>query len=222
VILSILIATLESRRDQFAHIFGRLTAQVRAAALTGEIEILSLCDNREASIGTKRNRLIGQARGHFVAFVDDDDDVSDDYISKISAIIRGHPEIDCIGIKSIITFRGSHPQEMTYSLRYDDYFSRGHSYFRPPHHQNPMLRSVALKYPYLDASYAEDAEWALRLRRSRALRREEFIDTPLYFYKARRWWPYQLLLDWTEPVRHALGLRSINRLRLRRASVRGE
>jgi glycosyltransferase involved in cell wall biosynthesis len=222
MMLSILIATLESRRDQFAHLFERLTAQVRDAEPAGEIEILSLRDNREASIGTKRNRLIRQASGRFVAFVDDDDDVSDDYISRISAVIRGHPEIDCVGIKVIVTFRGSHPREMTYSLSYDDYFSRGHSYFRPPHHWNPILRSVALEYPFLDASYAEDAEWALRLRRSGALRREEFIGTPVYFYKSRRWWPYQLLLDWTEPVRHALGLRSVNRLRLNRASMRLE
>jgi len=222
VILSILIATLESRRDQFAHMFARLTSQIRDAGLSDEIEILSLCDNREQKVGTKRNRLIRQASGRFVTFVDDDDDVSDDYISRITTIIRNHPEIDCIGLKALVTFRGSHPRQMTYSLRYDDYFSRGHSYFRPPHHLNPMLRNIALEYPFLDASGVEDAEWALRLRRSGALRREEFIDTPVYFYKSRRWWPYQLLLDWTEPVRHALGLRSVNRLRLNRALMRVE
>jgi hypothetical protein len=222
MMLSILIPTLESRRDQFAHIFERLTSQVHKADLAGEIEVLSLRDNCEEPIGTKRNRLIRQASGRFVAFVDDDDCVSDDYISRISAIIREHPEIDCVGLKAIITFRGSHPREMTYSLRYGDYFSRGHSYFRPPHHWNPILRSVALKYPFLDVSYGEDAEWALRLRRSGALRREVFIDTPVYFYKSRRWWPFQLLLDWTEPARHALGLRSVNRLRLNRASMRFE
>jgi len=72
-----------------------------------------------------------------------------------------------------------------------------------------------LKYPFLEVSYSEDVEWALRLHRDRALKREEFIDVPLYFYRSQRWWNYQLLLDWSEPVRHLLGLRMVNRLRVR-------
>lgn len=73
---SILISTLESRREQFAHIFDRLRAQVRAGDLDAEVEIIFLRDNKENSLGFKRNQLTQQASGRFIAFVDDD--VSDD------------------------------------------------------------------------------------------------------------------------------------------------
>lgn len=214
MMLSVLIPTLESRREQFQHIWGRMISQIRAAGAERTVEVLYERDNREQSLGAKRNALIRRARGRFIAFVDDDDDISDDYISKLCEIISRRPDIDCIGIKGIVTFRGGHPREFSHSLRYQDYFNRRHNYFRPPYHLNPILRSVALRHPFRAASYSEDVEWALRLQRVGALQREEFIDTPLYFYKSRRWWSYQLLLDWSEPLRHALGLRMVNRLLL--------
>jgi hypothetical protein len=63
-------------------------------------------------------------------------------------------------------------------------------------------------------SCSEDLDWALRMRDDRALQREEFIDSVLYYYHSRRWWCYQWLLDGTETLRHKLGIRMVNRLRL--------
>jgi hypothetical protein len=213
--LSLLIPTLESRRAQFQYLWEKLAAEIRAAGVEHLVEMLYERDNREKSVGAKRNALVRRAQRRFIAFLDDDDDVSDDYVSKLCDVIRRRPDIDCIGIKGIVTFRGTHPREFSHSLKYKDYFSRRHTYFRPPYHLNPILRSIALKYPFLEVSYSEDVEWALRLQRAGALKREEFIDTPLYFYRSQRWWNYQLLLDWSEPVRHLLGLRMVNRLRVR-------
>jgi len=214
MIFSVLIPTLESRRAQFRHLCEHLTSQVRAAHLENSVEILHERDDRQASIGAKRNALVNRACGRFVAFVDDDDDVSDDYIATICEVIGRRPDIDCIGIKGIITFRGGHPHEFTHSLCYRDYFSRKHNYFRPPYHLNPILRAIAARFPFRAVSYSEDVDWALRLQRAGVLQCEEFIDLPLYFYKSRRWWTYQLLLDWSEPLRHRLGLKMVNRLRL--------
>jgi glycosyltransferase involved in cell wall biosynthesis len=212
--LSVLIATLENRRDKFKYISERLASQVTAESAEEMVEVLSERDNGEQPLGAKRNALIQRACGRFVTFVDDDDDVGDDYISKICEVISRRNDIDCIGIKGIITFRGGHPREFSHSVKYRDYFSCRHSYFRPPYHLNPILRAIALKFPFRAVSYSEDVEWALRIQRAGVLQREEFIDTPLYFYKSRRWWNYQLLVDWSEPLRHALGLRMVNRLLL--------
>jgi hypothetical protein len=38
-------------------------------------------------------------------------------------------------------------------------------------------------------------------------------------YHSRRWWGYQWLLDGTEGLRHRLGLRMVNRLRLRDSRI---
>ena len=71
--LSILIPTLESRQQQFEWLYDKLATQVRRHGLEGEVEILSLRDDGTTSIGYKRNRLMEQAQGEFIVFVDDDD-----------------------------------------------------------------------------------------------------------------------------------------------------
>lgn len=213
MLLSILIPTLESRRELFESLRADLAAQIRQASLENEVEILSLCDKGEMPLGAKRNALIQKAAGEFVVFVDDDDRVSGDYVERISDAIRRRPGIDCVGIRGVITFRGKRPSAFIHSLRYPDYSSRGGVYYRPPYHLNPVRRSIAALYPFLEIRYSEDIEWALRLQRHGALRREEFVDADLYHYRSRRWWFYQWMLDRTESIRHLLGLRLVNRLR---------
>src|SRR5689334_2902632 len=123
MLFSILIPTLEERRELFARLHKILTAQIQAAHLESQVEILDLCDRRELSLGTKRNRLIAAAQGEFIAFIDDDDAVADNYVSLICQALQAHPDIDCLGITGQVYFRGRHPHRFVYSLRYDHYFS---------------------------------------------------------------------------------------------------
>jgi len=212
--LSLLIPTLECRRDQLSRLVEGLENQVRHAGRDSDVEILSYPDTGEHSIGHKRNILLGRARGDFVAFIDDDDEVSERYIELICGALEQRPEVDCLGVRGIITFRGSHPCEFVNSLRYSDVFSRHHTYYRPPDHLNPIRRAIAVRYRFPDVSYSEDFYWALQMRDAGALQREEFIEPVLYYYHSRRRWGYQWLLDGTEPIRHKLGIRIVNRLRI--------
>jgi glycosyltransferase involved in cell wall biosynthesis len=217
MLLSLLIPTLESRRALFAELEQELQCQIREGGWDGEVEILHITDSGECSTGQKRNQLIARASGLFIAFVDDDDRVSPDYVTRICEAIERRPEIDCIGIRGVITFRGSHLREFIHSLRYTDYFSCNHTYYRPPYHLNPMRREIAARYRFPDISYSEDIDWALRIRRDGVLKVEEFIDAPLYFYRSRRAWIYQWLLDNTESFRHRFGIRLVNRLPIQNA-----
>lgn len=213
-ILSILIPTLESRRAQFCALHDGLVRQVAEAGLQSDVEVLSLCDQGTQPTGAKRNALLERATGEFVAFVDDDDEVGADYVARICEAIRRRPEIDCVGIKGIVTFRGRHPRVFIHSIRYSAYSSARGVYTRPPYHLNPIRRSIASAYRFREVSYSEDIDWALRILKDGRLRSEEFVDAVLYHYHSRRAWPYQWLLDATEPVRHFLGLRLTNRFRL--------
>jgi len=213
---SILIATLESRREQFERLYERLTGQIERASSSEETEIVHFRDDRQHSVGHKRNWLVAQAQGEFVAFVDDDDEVSDDYVALIVQALQAHADVDCLGITGIITFRGTRPRLFVHSLRYRRYFSKGGRYYRPPYHLNPIRRSIALRYPFEDISYSEDIDWAMRLCRDGALKKEFFIEQPIYHYYSQRLWLYQALLDHTEWIRHPLGLKLANRVRLQR------
>jgi glycosyltransferase involved in cell wall biosynthesis len=213
-LLSILIPTLEARRDRFASLHDGLKTQIAQAGLEAEVEILYAMDRGELPTGAKRNALLDRAQGEFVVFADDDDDVSPDYVSRICRAIESRPGVDCIGIKGIITFRGTHPRCFIHSLKYSDYSSKGGVYTRPPYHLNPIRRAIAASYRFREVYYSEDIEWALRVRNDRRLRSEVFIDSVLYYYHSRRRWGYQWLLDRTESLRHRLGLRLANRFLL--------
>jgi len=221
MLLSLLIPTLIERRAQFRALKGRLQRQAAESGFEEDVEILSHEDDRELSIGAKRNLLLRKATGRLVAFIDDDDDVSDAYVPLICRAIEAHPDVDCIGLKGTLLFRGQHPRQFVHSLQYTDYATVAGVYCRPPYHLNPIRRDIAIRYLFEDTSYSEDVDWALRLMRDRALTREYFIEELLYCYRSRRFWAYQCLLDRTETIRHFLGLRFSNRLRLwRRLKVR--
>ncbi len=213
---SILIPTLVERRAQFGELYAKLQGQIEAAGLGGEVEILELCDNREQSIGAKRNALIARAQGDYIAFVDDDDDVSPDYVPLIYNTLIEHPEADCLGITGIVSFQGTHPHRFVYSLAYDHYFSRKGVYYRPPYILNPVRRAVATQFPFAEISFNEDIDWAMRMVSAHALKQEVMLREVLYYYYSRRHWMVQGMIDFTEPVRHPLGLQFANRLRVAR------
>ncbi len=217
--LSLLIPTLECRSSQYSRLVGGLQLQIRNAGRSSDVEILSYPDAGGSSIGHKRNHLLERSRGEFVAFIDDDDEVSERYIELICGALSRRPEVDCLGIRGVITFRGTHPCEFVHSVRYSDMFSRKHTYYRPPTHLNPIRRAIAVLFRFPDVSYSEDLDWALRMRDQRVLQREEFVNSVLYYYHSRRWWGYQRLLDGTEGVRHKLGIRLVNRLRIRKPQL---
>ncbi len=216
MLFSILIPTLDDRHERFSGLYEKLNKQINENSLAKEVEVLYFSDNKQHSLGFKRNKLIEWAKGKFIAFVDDDDNVSDDYVPIICSTIKEYPDIDCVGIKGIITFGGKNPRVFIHSLRYGEYFSKGDIYFRPPYHLNPMKREVACNYKFEDISYSEDIDWAMRISRDQALQKEYFIDKIVYYYNSRRSWLYQLLLDRSESVRHPLGLRLANRIRIKR------
>jgi glycosyltransferase involved in cell wall biosynthesis len=71
--LSILIPSLNERKKSLDVLKADIAKQVG----NRQVEILSLCDDRQMSIGQKRNMLLLQSMGEYVSFVDDDDTVSE-------------------------------------------------------------------------------------------------------------------------------------------------
>lgn len=177
---SILICTLQEREELFQRLYNDLSQQIKTNHLEDQVEILFHKDNREISVGQKRNELMNRSNALYVNFVDDDDRVHPNYIAMIYEKLAKQP--DCVSLVGEITINGKNPKKFIHSIKYDHYFETNEAYYRPPNHINTMKRSIASQFSYLPISYGEDLNWAMRVAKSGLLKVEEEINVPYYFY----------------------------------------
>ena len=78
--LSILIC---STPDRIGKYLLKLLNVINHQVKKKDIELLILTDNEKMSIGEKRNKLKNMAKGDYIVYVDDDDLVSNDYVSEL-------------------------------------------------------------------------------------------------------------------------------------------
>jgi hypothetical protein len=152
--LSILIASTLVRHEMLAKLTAYLRDQMRL--YPREVELLVEIDDGEISIGEKRQKLLERAVGHFVAFVDDDDWVSHDYVRKILDAIDRQPEADCVSLRGIITTNGADPRFFDHSIDNPVWEERDGEYKRSPNHLNPVRREIALAVGFPLISFGED------------------------------------------------------------------
>ena len=180
---AILIATIETRKTQFEKLRSFIQSQIVKNSLVGECEIVHISDNKEISVGLKRQRLLELANSDYVAFIDDDDWVSEDYLPAIMNSINSNFP-DSIGFLIRCTFDGSVPIIAKASNKYSDWAedTDGYKYVRTPYHKTPIKRDLAIQIGFKDIRYAEDHDYSRRLKAAGLIRKEDFIDLPLYYY----------------------------------------
>ena len=206
-LLSILIPTLDSRTHLCEQLCDEIKRQLTETNEPAFVEVLTLRDAGIMAVGAKRNQLIGKAQGRFVVFIDDDDTINKNYIKLILEAIRKNEQADCISFVGEITFRGKHPRKMVHSIKNHEWYYNNGEYVRPPCHITPVRRDIAASYRFANKNFAEDMDWTLRMSRDQALKQEVLLDDVLYYYHCRRSYAYQWILDRTQSLRHAVGLR---------------
>jgi len=172
--LSILICSLSNRKAKLNTLLDSLFKQQ-----TPEVEIIVAVDSGEAPTGTKRNILLTRALGQYVAFVDDDDQVSPLYVSQVLKALKTNP--DCADLWGEIMRRGFR-RTFTHSIQHDGWFEKGGTYYRCPNHLNAVKRELAMKVRFPDVSRGEDRDYSLRLRP--LLNTEGKTETVIYYYLA--------------------------------------
>lgn len=155
--LSLLIATMPSRKTKFNRLINKIDG---LSPINGTVEVL-WDDSMEYNIGIKRNKLLERACGQMVVYIDDDDDISNDYIKKILKATETDP--DCIGISGTITTNGKNKKQWHISKDFGSWYERHCIYFRTPNHISPVKRTIALQVKFPEISYGEDAEYSKRI-----------------------------------------------------------
>lgn len=174
--LSILIPTLPRR----VHLLHRLLHVLLPQVNIDEVEVLFNSD-RGCTIGEKRNRMVAQAQGHYIAFIDDDDLVSDNYVvSVIAGIDKG---VDCCGLTGLYKPDNGKEQVFIHSIQYDRFFEEDNRLLRCPNHLNAVRREHALRCPFPHWDRSEDSNYAFQLRDSGLLKTEHPITDTIYIYE---------------------------------------
>lgn len=182
--LSVCVCSIFTREAYLARLLACLRPQF--AAVSG-VEFLLAVDGGEQSIGAKRNRLLQQARGEFIVFIDDDDLVTPDYLSQVLSAIVRNPGVDCITYRSRRFENGVFEADCIYSLANTTNSGREdrngiRTYLRWPYHVTPIRRSLAVQVAFPEIDHTEDTQWVVKLKP--LLRTECHLPLPLYEY----WW----------------------------------
>jgi hypothetical protein len=188
-ILSILTPTIPERifHDEFRGMgletaTGKCVSLIdRIARQVGElpVEHLVLCDNRARSIGAKRQALVDIARGRYVIFCDDDDDVSDDYVASL--LEAAGTGADVITFRQRAIYNGLESEVHFGALNQDGPFIPGGITLRAPWHVCAWRREVVQGCLFGESNYGEDLIWCQQARKR--IRTAHHIDKVLHTYR---------------------------------------
>lgn len=179
--LSILICTLPERHDMFKLLLKHINRQLNGLEdFWKEVEVLHDA-NPSITTGAKRNKLINEAEGNFIVFIDDDDWVSDDYVYRIIKAIYSKPDADCIGMEGWITENGANKKDWKISKEFGSWYEKDNVYYRTPNHISPVKRNIAVRCGFPDKSFGEDYEYSQRILPH--LKNEAYIPHQLYHYR---------------------------------------
>ena len=179
-LLTILIPTLKSRFDKLKEQVQRIEYQRQ----TYPVQILWLGDNKSISVGEKRNNLLGLAKGQWVCFVDDDDEILDGYVNNILRTIEGSSH------KKVITFFGKQTDNgiPTQSFRYGKQYGRNHKQLIDgetwkvmlPDHLCIWKTETARLEEFPKKQLGEDHAWAQKMVRH--YDESDQVEIPDYLY----------------------------------------
>lgn len=180
ITLSILICSVdtEERQVKLKKLINELHRQISKNFAEEMVEIIIDTDNMEKSVGKKRNDLIEKAQGEFICFIDDDDFVSENYLSTILYHLNSGIDILLITIEHIEN--GVNKPKIIPSL-YIDNLNTGEAVLKTNHfHLCPHKKSIARNVLFECINFAEDMMYSQKMVRH--IINSHTIYEPIYIY----------------------------------------
>lgn len=173
--LSILICSVRSRAERRAELLRTLKNLIGPHKhlqidfrdfytdrwIGAEAEVIMITDNKQMSVGEKRNLLIEFAQGAYVSFVDDDDMIMADYVSEIVAATTENTDV--IVYEAMRYENGRADRRVIYDKNFGRDYSTPQFHYRLPNHLMCTKRELAARVKFPQVSFGEDSEWAKRL-----------------------------------------------------------
>lgn len=161
--LTIGIPTLPTRGRKFLEpLYAKLMGQIGDGK---DVEVLAIMDNKVISVGRKRTLLFAAASGKYTCIIDDDDDVTDDYVSTMRSVITDDLDVDVIcydqeadmnGKKWIVKTSLDHDKRLPYEQMQVDESNNPIPCRRPPWHWCAWKTDFARQFPFGNSNTQED------------------------------------------------------------------
>jgi glycosyltransferase involved in cell wall biosynthesis len=176
--LSVLIASLESRNDLFKRVFTDLKNQINSNNYSDIVEVITLVDNGELTIGEKRNILKSKARGEYICFVDDDDLLPNYYLKEI--VEKLNNGYDLINFYVEHRVDGYYKKLICPNAGIDSIEIDGCLFWVNMLHLCPHKKSIADLVQFPNINFCEDLEYSRQLKLH--IRNTFFIEKIMYHY----------------------------------------
>jgi len=182
LILSILICSVDNRIEKhLIPLFDKINDQINKLEDPSIVEVLVFTDNRRRSIGYKRQSLLDIANGKYVCWIDDDDSIEDNYVSKL--VLGCKSNCDVVTFKQHVIINGSNSYTLIFDIEQKENEEAKQPYFkRPPWHVCPIKREIAVLAKFPDLMYGEDWLWMSQIinKLSTAYHIDEYLCTYIY------------------------------------------
>jgi hypothetical protein len=166
--LTIGIPTIPNRNRRYLEpLFSKLMGQVGNEK---DVEIIALMDNKMMSIGRKKTLLFSMASGKYACLIDDDDDVTDDFVATLRSVINDQLDVDVIcydqeadinGKKWLVKSNLNHNRKHPFDQLQVDQHGNPVPCKRPPWQWCAWKTSFIKNIPFGDSNWAEDAAFTL-------------------------------------------------------------
>lgn len=178
VVWSILIPASPKNLAKFQKLYVKLMHQIYSLSLLDQVEIAFYRNRGNYKTGQICNYLLQKARGKYISFIDEKDDIEPNYVSTIFKTLK-RSKFDCMALKGTDispkgnryfyhTRRGS-KRRAIYEVSYMNL-----SYL------NPIKKAIASRFSFPSSSDQHFQDWIKQIIDSGAVRTEAPCRHPVY------------------------------------------
>lgn len=175
ILLSIVLCSIPERIQTLSVMLKELQRQIG----DDPVQLLVLTDNKQMTIGRKRQFLNVMALGKYIVHIDDDDRIEPNLVEELMNIINMGKEVDVICYLVTVNI-DQQPSKLCVYHKDFVYQNSLQVCYRHPNPRCCFLRYLALMIPFKDISFAEDDDWAHQMRHY--IKRQVSIHKILYHY----------------------------------------
>lgn len=174
-LLTIAIPTIEQRKVCFNELYTELKKQ--SEPFGNLIEIVYICDNKEMTIGAKRQKLVDISNGKYIVMWDDDDWIHPNGINLIMEGLRSDVDVVCYNYSANIDVDNVTNCNRKISIHHKNELIDGILYVKPDC-KNPIKKELINKVKFRDVSWSE--EFFFKMDLAPFLKTEFKIEEDIY------------------------------------------